>query len=186
MRYYWVNFGRSIGERPVRVLDCIPLDLQTWLQLWQPHLGHPAQPSPSTSPAGAAQSRYIHIDLNEIPTQCLASPENTTSRGGGRNAREPALGTPFGGWGFNSTSDESWTAQWHDFAGEESSLDGSKSDDGLQDFVGPESEPSQIDMEDFRVRYSDGHWQCSVSTLLGDRASFTGPPPGPTRRITKH
>lgn len=37
----------------------------------------------------------------------------------------------------------------------------------------------------FESRYADGHWDSLETTLEGDRESFLGPPPGPTRRHSR-
>ena len=43
---------------------------------------------------------------------------------------------------------------------------------------------SDVHVDDFtfETRYGEGQWNSLESTLVGDRKSFFGPPPGPTRR----
>ena len=86
----------------------------------------------------------------------------------------------------DTDDDPDWSARYADFAADsdEGNSDWELEDTNMLDEVGPVDDIPFHECS-FESRYAEGHWDSMETTLLGDRKSFFGPKPGPTRRPSR-
>lgn len=122
-----------------------------------------------------------------------------------RRGAAPSQGGLFDGiegWSTDSR-DTAWAPDFADFTGNDSSDDSNPDWILLDDGELPEVEDAHLDVDDYReytyvdpvqgaamdrIRhlYRDSEWDSTCPVLIGDRASFRGPFPGPTQRCTRN